>query len=431
MDQDSFRQLLSSGPSQTHTQPRESLFTKKKNTSKSSTKPATISSSEPAFKPRKVKKAEGRYRDRAAERRVGEGNDYAQAWYLHSVEAVLEEFEKRTADQDEHVIDEQRRYLGGDGEHSILVKGLDMALLQQNKAKAATATDEDESLEQAYTQSASEPIVSSTKKRTREEIIRELKEQRAQRGESNLVEDPTLNKNKFKPIGFKPIGGSVEQKKNKKKVKGDGERKKKRRKVELSAEDKSAKSMATVEPTSTTSTVPKSPRLLELEELQPPEEFDIFAGVGDYEGFNDDDDDESEGEGEEKEKTEEVISRSLRPGQWFVTDEQTGKSPGFADESPLGPTPGPSVSHPPPIEEAQASDEEQLTRLVPLSSSAVPSIKELLAIDEAAEAADKKHKRKNKKRGGDGAGSKKLDAEAKANRDYQRLKSYTDKRGDE
>lgn len=347
-------------------------------------------------------------------------------------------------------IDEQRRYLGGDSEHSILVKGLDMALLQQNKAKAATATDEDESLEQAYTQSASEPIVSSTKKRTREEIIRELKAQRAQRGESNPVEDPTLNKNKFKPIGFKPIGGSVEQKKIKKKIKGDGERKKKRRKVELSADDKSAKSMATVEPTSSTTTVPKSPRLLELEELQPPEEFDIFAGVGDYEGVNDDDDDESEGEGEgeEKEKTEEVISRSLRPGQWFVTDEQMGKSPSIEDKSPSGPTPGPSVSHPPPIEEAQASDEEQLTRLVPLSSSAVPSIKELLAIDEAAEAADKKHKRKNKKKGGDGAGSKKLDAEAKANRDYQRsvvvpskleifskkqyrLKSYTDKRGDE
>ncbi|KAJ3857565.1 hypothetical protein EV368DRAFT_8928, partial [Lentinula lateritia] len=122
------------------------------------------------------------------------------------VEAVLEEFEKRTADQDEHAIDEQRRYLGGDSEHSILVKGLDMALLQQNKAKAATTTDEDESLEQVYNHSAPEPTVSSTKKRTREEIIRELKEKRGQRDESNPVEDPTLNKNKFKPIGFKPIG---------------------------------------------------------------------------------------------------------------------------------------------------------------------------------------------------------------------------------
>jgi len=37
-----------------------------------------IDSSETAFKPRKLKKqADSKYRDRAAERRVGEGNDYA------------------------------------------------------------------------------------------------------------------------------------------------------------------------------------------------------------------------------------------------------------------------------------------------------------------------------------------------------------------
>lgn len=39
----------------------------------------TIDASKPAFKPRKVKKTiESGYRDRAAERRVGEGNDFAQ-----------------------------------------------------------------------------------------------------------------------------------------------------------------------------------------------------------------------------------------------------------------------------------------------------------------------------------------------------------------
>lgn len=38
----------------------------------------TIDSSETTFKPRKLKKqADSKYRDRAAERRVGEGNDYA------------------------------------------------------------------------------------------------------------------------------------------------------------------------------------------------------------------------------------------------------------------------------------------------------------------------------------------------------------------
>ena len=43
----------------------------------------TIDSSETAFKPRKLKKADSKYRDRAAERRVGEGNDYAHVIRYH------------------------------------------------------------------------------------------------------------------------------------------------------------------------------------------------------------------------------------------------------------------------------------------------------------------------------------------------------------
>jgi RED-like protein N-terminal region len=54
-----------------------------------------ISSSEPAFKPRKVKKASETYRDRAEERRSGKEGDYAQ------IEAILEEFEKRNAENED------------------------------------------------------------------------------------------------------------------------------------------------------------------------------------------------------------------------------------------------------------------------------------------------------------------------------------------
>jgi len=37
-----------------------------------------VDTSQPAFKPRNVKKVQdSKYRDRAAERRVGDGNDYA------------------------------------------------------------------------------------------------------------------------------------------------------------------------------------------------------------------------------------------------------------------------------------------------------------------------------------------------------------------
>ena len=54
-----------------------------------------ISACEPAFKPRKVKKASEAYRDRAEERRLGKKGDYAQ------VEAILEEFEKRNAENED------------------------------------------------------------------------------------------------------------------------------------------------------------------------------------------------------------------------------------------------------------------------------------------------------------------------------------------
>jgi hypothetical protein len=73
--------------------------------------------SQPSFKPRKInKQTESKYRDRAAERRVGEGNDYAQVWLSelqvcrtshhvssYEVEAVLEDFERRTAQNEDKI----------------------------------------------------------------------------------------------------------------------------------------------------------------------------------------------------------------------------------------------------------------------------------------------------------------------------------------
>ncbi|KIK61811.1 hypothetical protein GYMLUDRAFT_243474 [Collybiopsis luxurians FD-317 M1] len=427
MDQDSFRQLISSGTSQaSRSQPRESLFTKKN--TKASTKAASKNADEPAFKPRKVKKLEGIYRDRAAERREGEGNDYAQ------VEAVLEEFEKRTADQDGNTVDEQRRYLGGDSEHSVLVKGLDFALLQQNKAKEAMATDEDESLEQAYNQASSESTV--PKKRTREDIIRELKANRAQQGGATVPQEgPALDKSKFKPIGFKPIGSSGEQKEEKKKKKksvtGEGERKKKKRKVEALTKEKSKEPEVVPTAPASPAATPRQPsHLPEPEEPKPPEDFDIFAGVGEYEGIDAENDSDEEDENNPGPLEREEIVPNSFGGGWFASDIPAQGPAEAPVDSPPDREPSTAQAPPLPIEEGEASDEE-LTRLVPLSSSAVPSIKELLEMDDAAGAVEKKQKRKNKKKsgGGDGEGSKKLTAEAKANRDYQRLQSYKQKQG--
>ena len=64
-----------------------------------SSRSKAVDAPKPAFQPRKVKKqTEGKYRDRASERREGKASDYAQA------EALLQDFKKRTANEDKDVV---------------------------------------------------------------------------------------------------------------------------------------------------------------------------------------------------------------------------------------------------------------------------------------------------------------------------------------
>ncbi|TFK39822.1 RED-like protein N-terminal region-domain-containing protein [Crucibulum laeve] len=441
MDQESFRKLLQTphaGSSSTFTSRGSLLAAAPKS------KVKTVDASQPAFKPRKVKKnSDLKYRDRAAERRVGDGNDYAD------VEAVLEDFEKRAADnEDKAAVEEQRRYLGGDEDHTILVKGLDMALVEQHKAKASMSIEDDDSLEQAFLEASSEKAV--PKKRTREDIIRELKEKRGGETEGRDVRvtkiaeveakllEEAKKQGKFKPIGFKPIGGSADGKKKKTKSDGkDGERKKKKRKLEGDSEQNvtaTAGEESTPKPevaNSVPSPSTSKPAQPESQSEPADEDFDIFAGAGDYEGIDlgDDDDDEP---------TRPIVRASeeeegLIPRHWIPTEDdghpsrsQTESAPPPRSRSPgsRSPPPGPSMD----IEERE--EEEQPMRLIPLSSSAVPSIKELLAMDDPASGNHKKSKRKDKKKGGGGddEGTKKKNAEAKAERDYKKLKSYTEKK---
>ncbi|KAJ7654451.1 hypothetical protein DFH06DRAFT_1269950 [Mycena polygramma] len=440
MDQDSFRRILESGSGSGSRQPkvqraRGSLLVPG---SAAASSRKTVDASEPAFKPRKVKKSEGKYRDRAAERRVGEGNDYAQ------VEAVLEDFEKRLGDS--NATDEQRKYLGGDSSHSILVKGLDVALLEQNKAKASLSTVDDDSLEQAFKEAVAETTV--PKKRTREDMIRELKEKRGITS-STPTPDAALEaakkQGKFKPIGFKPIG-ATEEKPRKKKVKADGtegDRKKKKRKVEA-VEPKGDDEKAIPPPPPPSNGAQSAPTAssstpLSLED-DVPDDFDIFAGAGEYEGIDlgDEEDEEEDKETGKPDNPdlEDGEEAEPAPRTWFEEDEPD--PPPSTSKLPL---PLPSATSKPPSHPVDEEDEEgevsQPTRLVPLASSALPSIKDLLAMDKAANSSEKRKKRKDKKKSGkdddedDEAAPKqkaKVSAEAKVERDYKRLKSYTDKK---
>ena len=329
----------------------------------------------------------------------------------------------------------QRRYLGGDSEHSILVKGLDHALLEQNKARAALSTEDDDALEEAFMEATSQAPINVPKKRTREQLIRDLKEQRAknaEQGPKTIDEEARLleeakQKGKFKPIGFKPIGSISEDKKKKgKRSTDDVERKKKKRKidVESSADKAGSKDSSLMPPPPIPTKAQAKPKTPEPEEPID-DDFNIFADAGEYEGVgSDDDDDENVPQVTRETEERDESSSSTAPQRWIPTDETepSRTKPSIPPLSKVA-TQSPPSSHKV-VSEDEVEDDQPM-RLVPLSSSALPSIKDFLAMDQAAGSYDKKNKRKNKKKTGTGddnnEGQKQKSVEAKVDRDYKRL----------
>ncbi|THH07399.1 hypothetical protein EW145_g3408 [Phellinidium pouzarii] len=499
MDQDAFRKLLvvpkQGRAAQRFPIARDSLLPSKTNASQPQ---PTVASSKSEFKPRKIKKkTDLDYRDRAAERRQGVAGDFAEA-------SVLENFEKQHADEDKEAVEEQRRYLGGDSEHTILVKGLDFALLEQTRARAAVSTskEDDEMLEAAFHGVALPPLpepsvpdvnLSSSKKRTREDILRELKQKREASSivASGSVPDEVKaleeakREGKFKPIGFKPIGSSSASAKDKVKAGKDKEsRRKKKRKVEI-AEGSSTKTKATATTTVSVVTMNEGPtpnisgttavqmqkvneqspqQESQLDPAPPNEDLDIFAEAGEYEGVNFDDDDD--GNDEESLKRDTRVTNAVPEYAHPLSPKQPAGRKWFDDDEPLSPPPehslrslpddkgkGKGKTQPTSVEEraearnlgvdargdieaGQDREAERSARLAPLASSAVPSIRDILAADSALEAEQKRRARKEKRKAGGGGGGgadesevgKKVAAEAKLNRDYQKLKAYTEKK---
>lgn len=257
-------------------------------------------------------------------------------------------------------------------------------------------------LEQAFAEHSSQQSERvAPKKRTREEIIRELKQKRAQEAgqaprlveeEAKLLED-AKQKGKFKPIGFKPINSSSTGKKRK----GDGDsEKKKKQKVEDRKqgpkEKPSTPSMAGVK---------KILPLQKAEVFTEPstgskdidEDFDIFAGAGEYTGVEIDDDDEEINENRSQKNVrhdgDQPATSILPQKHWIAMDDELGEIPQTRQIIP----PPPTNSQP----DEDQETEEKLLRLAPLESSAVPSIKDLLEMDNAAGKYERKQKRKEKK----------------------------------
>jgi IK cytokine len=308
-------------------------------------------------------------------------------------------------------VDEQRRYLGGDSDHSILVKGLDFALLEQNRVRLASTSSkqDDEALEEVFAQKASTLSAATSTKRSRADIIKELKEKRANGGGSEeskeeAVAEKASNSSKFRPIGFKPIGTSTEEKVKKKKKKDGSEPKKKKRKVEPSTvngkEEAGLKGVGTSPP-------PALTKPIETETAE--DDFDIFADAGEYKGVevgsDDDDDDDDDKESETGHK------RPSHPGPSVAstTDASAPSRGGWFDNDAAESEPEPEPEVPPPKAPAEQStpipeagieaEEERLAQLAPLTSSAIPSIRDFLAMDEAVEKEEKRKARKEKRKG--------------------------------
>ncbi|KAJ2985903.1 hypothetical protein NUW54_g9990 [Trametes sanguinea] len=179
--------------------------------------------------------------------------------------------------------------------------------------------------------------------------------------------------------------------------------------------------------------------------------FDIFADAGEYTGVDlgDESDESAEDRpgrsGIKREGGEEgEVDEAPPPRKWLATsDDEREPSRGLSQPPPPGGSRSPrsasrsmsprrraeSVHKSPVAEEGEMEEEERPIRLQPLASSAVPSIKELIAMSEEAEKAEKRRARKEKKKaGGEGGAGSERDLKAKVDRDYQRLKAYTEKK---
>ena len=279
-----------------------------------------------------------------------------------------------------------------------------------------STVEDDEALEQAFLGVDGDASIDTAetvpqpKKKSRQDLIRELKEKRGQHkpAESKAVDagiEEAKKAGKFKPIGFKPIGGDSEGKKRKKEKEG-GDKKKKKRKVE-EAKDKpvevSGLAQASVPPVP--AALPGKGKVpapeLEPELLDP--DFDIFAGVGEYAGEVEDDEEEDEHPATEDSQEPQLGADQQRRG-WF--------------DKPKSPTPPPREPTPP-VEEPSGTKDDEMeeepapVRLAPLVSSM--SVKDILAMDQAVAKEEKRKARKEKKKK-----KAELNPEGKVNRDYQK-----------
>jgi IK cytokine len=137
-----------------------------------------------------------------------------------------------------------------------------------------------------------------------------------------------------------------------------------------------------------------------LEQAPLDDDGDIFADVGEYEGVDlDGTDDEDAEKPLEAERNHTPVASSEGPkraGGWFGEQPplETPVNEGERTDHTEDPPPAP----PPEVPPVPDGEDEEHVRLRPLASSTVPSIREMLAADDALAADEKRRARKEKRK---------------------------------
>ncbi|KZT59058.1 hypothetical protein CALCODRAFT_213532 [Calocera cornea HHB12733] len=275
--------------------------------------------------------------------------------------------------------------------------------------------DLDASLEAAFeTAAPAEPERVAGRKRTREDIVRELREKKAgsEGPHAGKLGDAAAAATKGAGKGFKPIGKSAPSG-----FKPIGEKKKKKKAKVVSdaagalpmPEESHAKRLDGPK----LATEPEPARLPEPP-LPPPGpevdmEEDIFAGAGVFEGYDVSSDEEGEAaEGSKPAPAGPAESLAAPPpgkANWFNESSRSPSPPPVARRAPTPPArPSASAAGEGEEGEEEGAEEDGEMRLRPLESSSIPSIRELLSLDREESARAKRRARKDAWRAKQGLG---------------------------
>lgn len=324
---------------------------------------------------------------------------------------------------------------GGDAHHSVLVKGLDHALLARKKHEAALEADAEledveDALDEAFEAApapAPAPSAAAKKGKSRDDLLAELKAMRAgaaaELGPASAVEGQEEPKkdSRFKPIGadrkgkgkevpaasggagWKAVGAAG----------GDaaGEKKRRKKKKVAPAGEGGASAPAAAEPTPAKEPTPP-PTKPTLPPQPAPDDFDddadIFGDVGEYGGLgsDSDDDDEAAGASSTRQPPPRPAATAERPAaagtkrKYFDDDEEDdpnlstapnavtdlAEKQAAADAAAALAGQGDEGAG----EDGEEGGEGRPMRLQGFSSSKGPSARDLLEMDKEAEAEEKR-----------------------------------------